>query len=145
MPYICKTMCLILQYLSYIKKWRQWHIHTAPPIAFDVWKTASANTTEVKSHGNNSIPAFLWCQAALPWCHSKSPMSPSYGTNETCENTDVLSARRGLINQKQNFRYVWLAYMFLDICSWLICKWRTHQTDILFFNLYLYARSQIFF
>lgn len=108
MHYICKTMCLILQYLCYIKKLRPWHIHTAPPIVFDVWKTASANTTEDKSHGNNSIPAFLWCQAALPWSHSQSPMSPSYGTNETCENTDVRSARKCLINQKHNFRYVWL-------------------------------------
>lgn len=57
--------CLILQYLYYIKKIRPWHIHTAPPIVFDVWKTASANTTEVKSHGNNSIPAFLWCQSSV--------------------------------------------------------------------------------
>lgn len=66
--------------------------------------------TLLKSSQMEIIPYQLSCgaKAALPWCHSQSPMSPSYGTNETCENTDVHSARKCLINQKYYFRYVWL-------------------------------------
>lgn len=104
--------CLILQYLYYKKKKYVPDIFILHLLSFLMCEKQHLPTLLKSSH-MEIIPYQLSCgaKAALPWCHSQSPMSPSYGTNETCENTDVHSARKCLINQKYHFRYVWL-YVF---------------------------------